>query len=91
MGLEKTNSLEDAVDVADSYSSIYDPQLRKLMINQVNYELERCNQNKIKKGEIVYGLLQKIFTSLDSTNKVDLSQTLGIPPIYELPITLLKD
>ena len=48
-------------------------------------------QTKIKKGEIVYGLLQKIFTSLDSTNKIDLSQTLGIPPIYELPITLLKD
>ncbi len=35
MGLEKTNSLEDAVDVADSYSSIYDLQLRKLMVNQV--------------------------------------------------------
>lgn len=91
MGLEKTNSLEDAVDVADSYSSIYDLQLRKLMVNQVNFELERCLQTKIKKGEIVYGLLQKIFTSLDSTNKIDLSQTLGIPPIYELPITLLKD
>ncbi|MFK5037056.1 hypothetical protein ACI4BF_28285, partial [Klebsiella pneumoniae] len=83
--------LEDAVDVADSYSSIYDLQLRKLMVNQVNFELERCLQTKIKKGEIVYGLLQKIFTSLDSTNKIDLSQTLGIPPIYELPITLLKD
>ncbi|MFK5019466.1 hypothetical protein ACI4CV_27100, partial [Klebsiella pneumoniae] len=60
MGLEKTNSLEDAVDVADSYSSIYDLQLRKLMVNQVNFELERCLQTKIKKGEIVYGLLQKI-------------------------------
>ena len=36
MGLEKTNSLEDAVDVADSYSSIYDPQLRKLMIRYIH-------------------------------------------------------
>ena len=29
-GLEKTNSLEDAVDVADSYASISDHSLRKL-------------------------------------------------------------
>jgi hypothetical protein len=91
IGLERTNSLEDAVDVADSYSSIYDKQLRKLIIIQVGYELDRCNQARIKKGQIIYSLLQQIFSSLDSNNKKDLSIILGIPPIYELPIELLKD
>ncbi|MEN9598253.1 MAG: hypothetical protein RL596_564 [Bacteroidota bacterium] len=91
IGLEQTNSLEDAVDVADSYSSIYDKQLKKLIMLQVGYELDRCNQTKNKKGQIVYGLLQQIFSSLDSVTKKDLSITLGIPPIYELPMNELKD
>lgn len=90
-GLEKTSSLEDAVDVADSYASIYNPALKKLMLNQVRTELKRCTEINNKRGKVIYELLETIFSSLEPNNKIDLSARLGIMPIYELPNNLLKD
>ncbi len=90
-GLEKTNSLEDAVDVADSYSSIYTLSLRSLILTQVQKELLRCKDIANKRGIIIYDLLNTIFLSMDSSNKIDLSARLGILPIYELPNKLLRD
>lgn len=90
-GLEQTTSLEDAVDVADSYSSVYNPLLKKLMLNQVRLELNRCNEIKNKRGQVIYDLLETIFSSLEPTSKIDLSAKLGIMPIYELPNNYLKD
>jgi hypothetical protein len=90
-GLEKTTSLEDAVDVADSYASVYNPLLKKLMLEQVRIELKRCNQIKNKRGQVIYDLLETIFSSLEPTSKIDLSVKLGIMPIYELPNSYLKD
>lgn len=90
-GLEKTNSLEDAVDVADSYASVYNPALKKLMLNQVRLELNRCNEINNKRGKVIYELLETIFSSLEPKNKIDLSEKLGIMPVYELPNRLLKD
>ncbi|MDP1842288.1 MAG: hypothetical protein Q8K64_02620 [Sediminibacterium sp.] len=90
-GLEKTNTLEDAVDVADSYAGINNPNLRKLIHNQVQYELRRCNDIGSKRGMIMYHLLNTLFVSLDSINTVDLSAKLGIPPVYELGFKDLQD
>lgn len=90
-GLEKTNTLEDAVDVADSYAGINNPNLRKLIHNQVQYELRRCNDIVSKRGMIMYHLLNTLFVSLDSINTVDLSAKLGIPPVYELGFKDLQD
>ncbi len=90
-GLEKTNSLEDAVDVADSYASIYNPSLKKLMLNQVRAELNRCTEINNKRGKVIYELLETIFSSLEPNNKIDLSAKLGIMPVYELPNQMLKD
>ncbi len=89
--LENTNTLEDAVDVADSYASIYNPALRKLILSQVDHELTRCREIGSKRGETIYRLLNTIFLSLDSTKKIDLSASLGIMPIYELPNKMLRD
>jgi hypothetical protein len=90
-GLEKTNTLEDAVDVADSYASIYTLNLRKLILSQVQHEQIRCKDLNNKRGMIIYDLLNTIFLSMDSTNKIDLSARLGIMPIYELPNKILRD
>lgn len=90
-GLEKTNSLEDAVDVADSYASVYNPALKKLMLEQVKSELKRCISIQNKRGQVIYDLLDNIFSSLEPANKIDLSAKLGIMPIYELPNNTLKD
>jgi len=89
--LQKTRTLEDAVDVADSYGSIYDKPLRKLILDQVQQELNQNQQQNNKRGQIIYHLLNTIFLSMDSANKVDVSATLGINPIYRMPANLLKD
>jgi hypothetical protein len=90
-GLENTKSLEDAVDVADSYGSIYNTDIRKLILQQVQQDLKENEQKGNKRGQVIYNLLNTIFLSMDSPDKVDLSASLGINPIYYMPNKLLKD
>ncbi len=90
-GLERTNSLEDAVDVADSYASISDPQLRKLILDEVQANVAQLSKGDNKRGETIYDLLNTIFVSMDTTSKIDLSTKFGIPSIYNLNNSALKD
>lgn len=90
-GLDKTGSLEDAVDVADSYAVIYNNNLRKLILKQVQSELIRCNDIHEMRGVAIYELLNNLFLSLETGNKNDLSAKLGIKPIYELAAKDLID
>lgn len=89
--LDKTNSLEDAVDVADSYASINNADLRKLILSQIesNYKLNERKQDK--RGKIIYQLLFDIFQS--DENKVTASDVppIKLPPVYNMPINMLKD
>lgn len=89
--LDDTKTLEDAVDIADSYASIYNVSIRQLMLNKVGLELQRCQLENQKRGQVIYGLLKTIFTSLDSTNKKTMSATLNIPPVFELPYKSMRD
>lgn len=89
--LEKTRTLEDAVDVADSYGSIYNKSLRKLILDQVQLKLAENRQKRNKRGQTIYRLLNTIFLSMDSSSKVDVAAELGINPIYSMPNKLLKD
>lgn len=91
--LESTEGLEEAVDVADSYSSIMDknPQLAKYISNEVKWNLERNVANSNKRGMVIYNLLKILFESADTTNKVDLTQQLGIPSIYGQDYKALLD
>jgi hypothetical protein len=89
--LEKTRTLEDAVDVADSYGSIYNKDLRKLILDQVQVKLAENRQKRNKRGQTIYRLLNTIFLSMDSSSKVDVAAELGINPIYTMPDQLLKD
>jgi hypothetical protein len=90
-GLERTASLEDAVDVADSYSSIYQPQLRQLILDRVQMNrLKNLNEHH-KRGERIYRVLDLLFQSLDSSCHVDLAKELGIDPVYELANQRLQD
>ena len=90
-GLETGSSLEDAVDVADSYASIYNNDIRKLILSQVQKNLTENKRDKNKRGTLIYNLLNTIFLSMDSTNKVDVSAELGIDPIYVMPKKSLQD
>jgi hypothetical protein len=83
--LDRTNSLEDAVDVADSYASINDKNLHDLILNQVQYNLNQANETGNKRAQSIYKILNTLFLSIDSSNHVDVSATLGIPPVYFMP------
>lgn len=90
-GLERTNTLEDAVDVADSYASISDENLRKLILNEVQTNIDKQTKESNKRGVAIYDLLNTIFVSLDSTGKTDLSARFGIPPIYTVANNSLRN
>ena len=83
IGLERANE-EDAVDVADSYSSIYDknPPLASFVLNEVKWNYKRNLLNSDKRGTVIYHLMEALFESADSTNPADISAKLGIPPVY---------
>jgi hypothetical protein len=91
--LETTEGLEQAVDVADSYSSIMDknPGLAKYILKQVKWNLERNMANTNKRGMVIYNLLKVLFESADTTNKIDLVSQLGINSIYGQTYSSLTD
>jgi hypothetical protein len=80
--LESSSSLEDAVDVADSYGSIRNPALLNSMLKYVSDNEQRCLQAGNPRGQRIYNLLKMIFISGDSTKHVDLTKEIGIPPVY---------
>ena len=92
IGLERVNE-EDAVDVADSYSSIFDknPSLALFVLNEVKWNYKRNLLNSDKRGTVIYHLLEALFESADTTNTMDLSAKLGIPPVYSVNYDSLKD
>ena len=89
--LDKTGNLEDAVDVADAYSSISDKNLLQTILSYVIENEQKSIEENNSRGQVIYGLLKSIFLSADTTNKTDLTSTLGIPSIYEVENKDLRD
>lgn len=88
--LDEANNLEDAVDVADSYSSIKDTVLLQNILRNVSLnEQKSINQNN-NKGKTIYGLLKTIFLSAND-NSIDLTSQIGIPSIYSVDYNYLAD
>jgi hypothetical protein len=90
-GLESTKNLEEAVDVADAYASIYQPKFRKLIQDQVHVNLLAAQQKKQIHSKVIYQLLETIFASMDSTNHIDIAAELGIAPVYYMTNKLLQN
>lgn len=89
--LEKTGSLEDAVDVADAYGSITNPVLQKSMLLNVESNEQRCLKDNNEHGSKIYNLLRIIFLSSDEKNGIDLSKEIGIPPVFTVSYKYLTD
>ncbi|MCB0699575.1 MAG: hypothetical protein KDC11_06975 [Chitinophagaceae bacterium] len=91
----KEDDLEDAVDVADAFGSIKDPELTKFLTNEVKKNYEQSYRTGSKKGVIVYGLLATLFNSAtqedDDDNSNGVSGRLGLPPINLVPYNKLTD
>ena len=90
--LENANE-EEAVDVADSYSSIFEknPALAKFILGEVKWNYNKNVAAGNKKGVVIYSLLQTLFESADTANKIDVSARLGIPPIFTVDHSSLTD
>src|SRR6476620_11936799 len=75
--LEKSEGLEDGVDVADSYASIQESikPVAEDMLNNVKANLDRNIRENNKRGIVMYNLLYKLFLSADSVKgkNIDLS------------------
>lgn len=87
-GLEKgkDDDLEDAVDVADAFGSIADPELSSYLQKQVTDNYERSySKLRSKKGVIIYGLLATLFEGMKASENNDelmkQSERLNLPPI----------
>jgi hypothetical protein len=91
--LEKSEGLEDGVDVADSYASIAETikPVAAEMLNNVKMNYDRNAETGNRRGMVIYNLLYKLFLSADSTNKIDLSKEFGIPPVYNVNYQSLVD
>lgn len=89
--LDKSGTLEDATDVADSYSSITDQKLLKTILEYVKENEKKCTELKNEKGTIIYGLLKNIFLSADTANHINLSAIANIPSIYDIDNKALQD
>ena len=89
--LETSGTLEDAVDVADSYGSITSPELQQSMLQNVIWNEQRCLKENNERGQKIYSLLKTIFLSADPKNGIDLSKEIGIPPIYTMDYNYLAD
>src|SRR6185437_6776890 len=84
---------EEAVDVADSYSSIVEksPALAHFILDEVRSNYDKNVATGNKKGTIIYHLLETLFESADTNSKIDLSASLGIPPVYSVDHQSLTD
>jgi hypothetical protein len=65
--LHNTESLEDAVDVANSFASINDSGVRSLILNQVQWNLQQAEQTHNEKRKDIYSILNTLFLSMDSS------------------------
>ncbi len=92
-GLEKTTSLEDGVDIADSYVSIFEgnPELARYVLDLARYNYDKNLAAANQRGSVMYNLLYKLFLSADSSNNVNLSDEFGIPPVYNVAYSSLAD
>ncbi|MFT4063059.1 MAG: hypothetical protein QM642_11970 [Edaphocola sp.] len=81
------DDLEDAVDVADAFGSISDPELISFLKEEIKSNYERtykANDADSEKGVIVYGLLSTIFNSADNANRLS-GELSVIPPVTYVP------
>jgi hypothetical protein len=89
--LERGEGPEAAVDVADSYASIAE-SLKPIANDMLKNVLDNYKRNEAagnKKGIAIYKILQWLFLSADTLNKINLTKELGIPPVYGVPFNLL--
>ncbi len=93
--LEKTEDLEDAVDVANSFGSIRDEKLLEFLRVEVKKNLNYVRKHSDKRGTVIYQLLSSLFeteskTENDSSKATDMAAKLQLPPINYVNFNTLE-
>jgi hypothetical protein len=87
--LEKDeNDISQAVEVADAYTSIKDPNLKRILQSTFSIELQRVSKDSIQKGQIIYGLLLNLFVNSNLFKNDwygNVSSAYKLPPLDILP------
>jgi hypothetical protein len=89
--LENTRDMEEPVDVADSYGSIRNEEIKNIVLNEIINGKEENIKKENRKGEVIYDILYTLFASSEESNNIDLSARLGIPPVYSVGYNTLAD
>lgn len=89
-GLEKGLTLEDAVDVADSYSSISDSLIRALVQTEIKRNLVLQKEQGNMRGAVIYDILDLLFRSVSDSGLM-LSAKYHIPPPFQVQYDSLSD
>jgi hypothetical protein len=79
------DDLEDAVDVANSYASIKNDTLRHMLLQQIRVIRAASTQATKARAATIYRLEDIILSSSEPGSDINLPDSLGIPPIYEVP------
>jgi hypothetical protein len=89
-GLDRSFGLEEAVDVADSYGSIKDDAIKKLLRSEIEKNLTVQKSLGNKRGESIYDILDLLFRSAEDSAAI-LTSRYKIPPAYKLNFADLSD
>jgi hypothetical protein len=96
-GLQYTQGLEDAVDVADAFGSIKDSVLLRTLQQEVNENFRQMAREHNERGKVIYGLLSSLFNTRQSSSQDavwarQMAQKLDLPPIDYIPFgNLIND
>ncbi|WP_143310721.1 hypothetical protein [Chitinophaga vietnamensis] len=93
--LEKTEDLEDAVDVANSFGSIRDEKLLDFLREEVRKNLAYVKKHNDRRGTVIYQLLSSLFETEsskenDSSKATDMASKLQLPPINYVSYNTLE-
>ena len=87
--LEKDeNDISQAVEVADAYTSIKDPNIQLILQQTFSIELQRVSKEQSKKGQVIYGLLLNLFVSsrlFEQNWYGNVSTAYDLPPLDLMP------
>jgi hypothetical protein len=94
-GLQNTQDLEDAVDVADAFGSIKDSSLLMFLRREVDKNYLQMRREGNERGTVIYALLASLFASRESSTKdsvwaKDIAHHLSLPPIDRVSFRSLE-
>jgi hypothetical protein len=89
--LDNSDGLEAATDVADSYASIQNSKLRLSMLSNIKSSALKAASNGNWRGEKIYGLLNQIFLSLDSSKQIKNADLYSWDNVQQIECSKLKD